>query len=131
MEYGGYYVDGLVEGILSNVNSVSRAVGKVTQAAIQPMNAGIWSLIGDYNGLELASMQDPDNTEIKISETDLKKVRQLAEREIINQYTTAELKVEYTNNNNINSNLDVDDLFDQFGDRLAERIEFVAGGVYQ
>ena len=129
--YGQYYTEGFANGILGDIGDVEHAVAKVSEASKVALQDNIWSLIGDYNGLEFASMQDPDNTEIKISETDLKKVRQLAEREIINQFTTAELKVEYTNNNNINSNLDVDDLFDQFGDRLAERVEMVAGGVYE
>lgn len=128
--FGEYFTEGFAGGILNNVGNVECAVAKVSEASQMKLRDNIWSLVGDYNELEFAQMQDPDK-EIKISDADLKKVRTLAEREVINQFTTAELKVEYTNNNNINSDLDVDDLFDQFGERIAERLKFVAGGVYE
>ena len=86
-------------------------------------------MIDDYNELEFAQMQDEDK-EIKISDADLKKVRSLAEREIINQFTTAELHVEFTAQNNINSNLDLDEVVSYLEDKVSERLEVVAGGVY-
>lgn len=128
--FGEYFTEGFAGGILNDIDNVEHAVAKVSEASQMTLRDNIWSLIGDYNGLEYAQMDDPDK-EIKVSDADLKKVRTLAEREIINRFTTAELKIEYTNNNTIKSDLDVDDLFDQFGDRLAERVEMAAGGVYE
>ena len=57
-------------------------------------------------------------------------MRDIAERETINRFTTAEIKVDMTNNNNINSELDIDGIVEQLGDKLEEKMEVVAEGVH-
>ena len=59
-----------------------------------------------------------------------RKIRQLAEREVINHFTTAEVKVEMNNTNNINSDMDIDGVIARLEDKVAERLEAVAEGVY-
>ena len=67
---------------------------------------------------------------LDIAEEDLQYLRDIAERETINRFTTAEIKVEMSNNNNINSELDLDGIVDSLGQKLEERLEVVAEGVY-
>ncbi|WP_313803255.1 tape measure protein [Cytobacillus sp.] len=66
---------------------------------------------------------------MKASEEDLKYLRDIAERDAINRFTTAEVKVDLTNHNNVNSELDLDGIIDRFGEKLVETLDSVAEGV--
>jgi len=59
---------------------------------------------------------------------DLKYMRDLAEREAINRYTTAEINVDMKNENHINSEMDIDGVIDKFGEKVEETIAMLAEG---
>lgn len=54
----------------------------------------------------------------------------IAERETINRFTTAEIKVEMTNNNSINSSLDLDGVVDYLAASVQAAMESSAEGVH-
>lgn len=54
----------------------------------------------------------------------------LAERETINRFTTAEIVVHQTNNNNIGSEMDIDGIMDKWNADLTEILEIAAEGVH-
>lgn len=60
---------------------------------------------------------------------EIKYLRDVAEQEAINRYTIASVRVEMTNNNNINSEMDVDGLIGKFYNGMAEAASTVAEGV--
>ena len=65
------------------------------------------------------------------SEEDLKYMRDLAEMEVVNRFTTAEVKVELGGiTNNVNSNVDLDGVVDYVAIRVQETMEAVAEGVH-
>jgi len=66
---------------------------------------------------------------IKISDEDLKYLHDVAEREAINRFTTAEIKVEMTNNNSINGTRDIDGIVDYLRDEVEEAMSRSAEGV--
>lgn len=65
---------------------------------------------------------------MEASEEDLKYLRDLAERDVINRFTTAEIKVDFKSENTINSDLDLDGIIDQFAEKLEEAIDVAAEG---
>lgn len=68
---------------------------------------------------------------LECSEEDLKYLRDLAEREAINRFTTAEVKVDMSGmTNKIDSDVDIDGIFEQFGERFAEAVNMSCEGVY-
>lgn len=68
---------------------------------------------------------------IEIAEEDLKYMRDIAEREVINRFTTAQVNVEMVNHNNINSELDLDGIFDGLGEKIAEEVAISSEGEHK
>lgn len=67
---------------------------------------------------------------VAITEEDLKYLRDIAEQETVNRFTTAEIRIEQTNNNNINSDMDIDGVVDKLTDGVNEAMEKAAEGVH-
>lgn len=76
-----------------------------------------------------------DNTgrtadELSITNEDLKYLRDIAEAEFVNKFTTAEIKIEQHNNNNISSDSDLDGIVDGLTSMVYSSMEMAAEGVY-
>jgi hypothetical protein len=68
---------------------------------------------------------------VDISSEDLKYMRDLAEMETVNRYTTAEVRVEVGGiTNNVNSNMDLDGVVEYMVEKVSEAAETVAEGVH-
>lgn len=57
-------------------------------------------------------------------------LRDIAEQEAINRFTTAEIKVDFSSTNTISSDMDIDGVIEQFERELSETIETAAEGDY-
>ena len=68
---------------------------------------------------------------LDVTEEDLKYMRDLAERDVINRFTTAEIKIDMTNNNNINSEQDLDGIINTLSEGLYETMTIAAEGVHE
>ena len=67
---------------------------------------------------------------LDITSEDLKYLRDIAETEAINRFTTAEIKVEMTNNNNVSGDMDLDGMVDYLANGVNEAMEKAAEGVH-
>lgn len=86
-------------------------------------NSGVGDGIGNID----------DNTgkikdSLDITEEDLKYLRDIAEQEAINRFTTAEVTINQTNNNNVSSDTDLDGFITALDDAMGEAIDEVTNG---
>lgn len=86
-------------------------------------NSGVGDSIGNID----------DNTgkikdSLEVSEDELKYLRDIAEQEAINRFTTAEVTINQTNNNNVSSDTDLDGFINALDDAMGEAIESITEG---
>lgn len=86
---------------------------------------GIYGNTGDTAG-NTAAMSDA----LDIAEEDLAYMRDIAEREAINRFTTAEIKVEQHNENHISKDTDLDGIMDAWANDFAEKLDVSEEGVH-
>lgn len=109
--------------------------GEGIENSVSDMFGGGTDFDYDLDSLKDSAADTANNTgsikdSISASEEDLKHLRDLAEQESINRFTTAEIKVDMTNNNNINSNMDLDGVVDYLATSINEAMEKAAEGVH-
>ena len=123
---------GLAEGVNGGADRAIRAAGDVMRLTLGAMDEGLWQQVDAMRAMEEEDRRRAGERGYarRVSESDAKKMRALAEREVVNQFHTAEVKVDFTANNTISSELDLDKIVEALEDRVTERLEAVAEGVY-
>lgn len=71
-----------------------------------------------------------NTSSIESNEEELKYMRELSQREAVNRFTTAEIKVDARSSNSIASNMDVDGVINYFTEKLREAMSSAAEGVH-
>lgn len=130
---GEMLIAGYVNAIKDGSSEMNKTVATVLEGTGIAWNNGVWDLISGFAATESQALQDEFNNVkdgVKVNDSDIKKIRSLAEREVINHFTTAEVKVEMNNTNTITSDTDIDSLIAKLEDKVTERLEAVAEGVY-
>ena len=92
-------------------------------------DGGLNDPYGDYLGEISANTGVMADCGDKTSE-ELAYLRDIAEQEAINRFTTAEVKVDFTSNNNISSDMDIDGVTETFTREFVAALETAAEGVY-
>lgn len=68
---------------------------------------------------------------IDITEEDLKYLRDIAEQEAVNRFTTAEITIEQTNHNTVSGKMDLDGIVSGLTDAANEAVDKIAEGVHE
>ena len=99
--------------------------------ALDPTSAAGKALSGISDGGDSIAGNTADLRDtVGTSTEELKLLREIAERQAINQFTTAEIKVEMTNNNSISSDMDIDGIVRQLEKSVEESMYAAAEGVH-
>lgn len=113
------------EGIADNISGAFN-LGGVEAFNLGNTLDGIYGNTGDTAG-NTAAMSDA----LDIAEEDLSYLRDIAEREAINRFTTAEIKVEQNNTNYIDKETDLDGIMDAWANDFAEKLDVSEEGVHE
>lgn len=89
----------------------------------------------DFESLLGSSAATAENTAamkdaLDITNEELKYKRDIAEQEAINRFTTAEISVNMSNQNHINSKMDLDGILDYWCEQITESVAVSADGVH-
>lgn len=68
---------------------------------------------------------------MEITEEDLKYLRDIAEQEAVNRFTTAEITIEQTNHNTVSGKMDLDGIVSGLTDAANEAVDRIAEGVHK
>lgn len=116
------------QGIDDKIGGMFDASGLDSMGAFDLSNTldGIYGNTGDTASNTAATADALD-----IAEEDLAYLRDIAEREAINRFTTAEIKVEQHNENHISKDADLDGIMDAWANDFAEKLEVSEEGVHE
>lgn len=116
------------QGIDDKIGGMFDASGLDSMGAFDLSNTldGIYGNTGDTAANTAATADALD-----IAEEDLAYLRDIAEREAINRFTTAEIKVEQHNENHISKDADLDGIMDAWANDFAEKLGVSEEGVHE
>lgn len=129
---GASWGDGVADAV-SNF-SLSDVFGSTDTPSVGDYTSGFSNAI-DSRGLSdgVGSIADDTGSikdTIDITSEDLKYLRDIAEQEAVNRYTTADITVNQTNNNNISSYMDLDGIITGLSDAVDEAVDIMTEGVH-
>lgn len=110
----------LQDSIADKLNFGVDTSGMDTPTAVDPT-----SLLSD-----IADNTDQIADDVELSSEDLELLRDIAERQEINRFTTAEIRVEMINNNTISSEMDIDGVVNLLEAKVQEQMAVAAEGVH-
>lgn len=130
----GWMLDAFTEGADWG-NDISDKVASVFKDEDKKDN-GIGDIESMLEGIpdgveDIADSTDDIADSLSISEENLKYMRDMAEREATNRFTTAEIKIEQTNHNKISSDMDIDGVVSGLTDAVNEAVDIIAEGVHK
>ena len=124
---GADFGDGVVGGISDFFNKTFNMDSVAPSIDLSDYTAGIGDGVKDIAGNTGAIKNSLD-----ITDEDLKYLRDIAEQEVINRFTTAEVKIDMSGmNNNISNGMDLDGVVSVMAEGVAEAIDTAAEGVHE
>lgn len=127
------HIDSLKAELNSSVDALQAAYAQAKADAAADSSAEQTAL--DGIGADTAGINDSAGSaaaSLKETTEDLKYMRDLAEQEAINRFTTAEVKIDMTGmTNRIDSDMDLDSVLNTLTEGFAEALEVAAEGVHE
>lgn len=130
---GAKWGDGVSDKVSGALNGFKGSTGGADTANM--FNGGGYTA-GKYDAVPADIANTAKNTKkaadsLDITNEDLQYLRDIAERDVINRFTTAEIKIDMKNNNNISSSTDLDGLISDLTDKVTGALNMAAEGVHR
>lgn len=124
------------KGLMDKMTGIGNELEKFTKNPFGIGDTPSTNAPGGGGGDGPAGKKTADNTgrmadSMDNSTEDLKYLRDIAEQDYVNKFTTAEIKLEIKNENSITSDVDVDSMLDKFEERIIESVYVAAEGVHE
>lgn len=119
---GAAWGDGIADSVAGALDFSSSAYGS---------DLPLGDMGSDLGSIADSSAQTAANTsnDVDVTDEQLQYLRDIAETEAINRFTTAEISVNMTNNNNVSSDMDIDGIVTTLSDGVYEAMLAAAEGV--
>lgn len=118
-----------IEDTISNFDPSSLFNTNIPSASDYADLSNYTGSIGDGVG-DIADNTGSIKDSLDITEEDLKYLRDIAEQEAINRFTTAEITIEQTNHNTVSGKMDLDGIVSGLTDAANEAVDMIAEGVH-
>jgi len=123
---GADFGDGVVGGISDFFNKTFNMDSVAPSVDLSDYTAGIGDGVKDIAGNTGAIKNS-----LNVSEDELRYLRDIAEQEVINRFTTAEITINQSNENHITNGMDLDGVISALCDGISEAIEVAAEGIHE
>lgn len=142
-------ISGVLEGLMDNNSDINPEdylpdIGGEAAGGLDNSGAagGLGNIAGDTGNIagntgniagdmgDIAGNTGAIKDSMNIAQEDLKYLRDIAEQEIVNRFTVAEVHIEQTNNNNVSSETDLDGIFGKLTDAVDEAAKTITEGVH-
>lgn len=120
---GGYFGEGFSLGITDSMRAVQQSAMQLAQSAREAVQRASSEEVYTGAGFKRVAMN-------MAGSDDLRRVRENAREDGVNRFTSAQVHVDFTANNQISNNMDLDEVVRYLEQQLTERLAMAAEGVY-
>ena len=117
------------DGVTSKIkNTLSSKATNIPNANNYPNALASSNAATAANTADTAKKTAKTANTLSASSEDLKYLRDIADREYVNKFTTAQIKVEMINHNNVNNDMDLDGMAEHLRSKIEEEMNAAAEG---
>ena len=117
------------DGVTSKIkNTLSSKATNIPNANNYPNALASSNAATAANTADTAKNTAKTANTLSASSEDLKYLRDIADREYVNKFTTAQIKVEMINHNNVNNDIDLDGMVEHLRSKIEEEMNAAAEG---